>query len=389
MKTTDTQKASNSPASFVERAFLSLVSERYRNMTMTPPPVDRDGLISRMISIERGVMFRGALAGAACGCACALGVELAEPLWIENPKSFWDMLPYYSLSLGIGAVATVFEIAFLFWDGARSAVAMGSLAEVLKEDENEDLEKMELSLLRAGLETPPPSTVWRGIDPLFQSSRLRILIVTLLYKLKIAGTSALVKGLFRKIVARLSGRVVARSVVELAAIPVFAMWNAFICRKVMREARVRALGPSFAEEVYEIAFPKGFSCLDEAVQKACIMTIREQIVATSSRHPNLARMGYKLFTNDSVTHLDEADQGGLASTLSDLESSERKMVFEFLLVICALDGKVCTKERRMLRRLGPVVGLDSAEAINRAKSYAESVMDGRTLRSGEVNFVFE
>ena len=119
------------------------------------------------------------------------------------------------------------------------------------------------------------------------------------------------------------------------------------------------------------------------------MTIREQIVATSSRHPNLARMGHKLFTNASATKLDEAEHGGLASTLSNLDSSQRKMVFEFLLVICALDGKVCAKERRMLRRLAPVVDVDSAEAISRAKNYAESVMEGRALRSGEVKFAFE
>ena len=39
-----------------------------------------------------------------------------------------DMLPYYGMTLGISGGATIVEIAFLFWDGSRSALHIGAVA---------------------------------------------------------------------------------------------------------------------------------------------------------------------------------------------------------------------------------------------------------------------
>jgi len=366
--------------SLIERVFLSSVSSHSINSGNAAFLEDRVDLVKKMLSIERGFMFRGALAGALCGCFCALGVELAEPLWVDSPSTFSELIPYYSLSLGIGAIATLLEIGFLFWDGARSSIIIGSLTGALCEKENEDLEKMELSLIRAGIESPPPSDVWNGIDPLLGANRFRIIATAIIYKLKIAATSALIKGLFRKIVVRLSGRAVSRSVVELAAIPVFALWNLFICRKVMREARLRALGPYLVEEIYGVVFPNGFESLSEALQRSCIIAIRDHIIATNRRHPNVARLGNRIFLNTNLDLPTIMAAEDVSSLVSKLTATQQKWSFEFLLFVCVLDGKLCSKERRMLKKWASAMAVDFTNFEIRASKYIKSFMENGSVK---------
>tara|TARA_B100001093_G_scaffold520283_1_gene614254 strand:- start:2382 stop:3530 length:1149 start_codon:yes stop_codon:yes gene_type:complete len=365
----------NLQANLFERFLFSLVLYKNDKLNSISVQNERAKLIARMISIERWFILRGATAGAICGIVCSLGVYLAEPFWIEGPSPLIELLPYYCISLGIGAIATLFEICYLYWDGARCSLSMGILAGVMKEEGRDDLEAIDLSLLRAGLETPPCTQIWHGIDPLFGISRFRIISVALLYKLKIAATSALVKGLVRKIVARLSGRVVARSLVELVTVPVFALWNAFICRKIMREARLRALGPHLVIEIYKNTFPQGFSTLEKALQEAYLLSIREKIVTSNCRHPNLARMARKMFDEASVSTSKLFDNQCLVSKISKMSLSMQKMVFEFLIAISALDGKITKKERLMIARIAGFVKVDPALAIRKAKLYAASAID--------------
>ena len=335
-----------------------------------------------MRSIESGVVWRGAFAGAACGFVSALGVELADQFQFAGSDLFWEGLPYYLISFGVGAIATVFEITFILWDGARSALRIGELAQVFDVQESVELERMELSLVRAGLDVPAPRTPWRGIDPLLGSSRWKILIFALLYKLKIAGTSAIVKGLFGKISARLSGRILSRSVVELAAVPVFAFWNAYICRRVMREARVRALGPSLTEELLKRAFPNGFESLDRNLQRVCIACVRDQILIAKCRHPNLIRIGHLLFVSSKFVTFDDIGECTVFSAIENALPFQKKIILEFFLIISVLDGKVGTKDSRIINRLALVAGMDSKNTVERARMYAQAIMMGKPLNLG-------
>ena len=343
-----------------------------------------------MRSIESGVVWRGSFAGAICGFVSAFGVEFADQFRFAGPSSFWQQLPFYLISFGVGAIATVLEITFILWDGTRSALRIGEVAQVLDVQESVELERMELSLVRAGLDVPAPRTPWRGIDPLLGSSRWQILFVALLYKLKIAGTSVIVKGLFGKISARLSGRILSRSVVELAAVPVFALWNAYICSRVMREARVRALGPSLTEELLKRAFPNGFESLDRDLQRACIACVRDQIIIAKCRHPNLIRMGHMLFVCSRFVTFDEIGEFTVFSALENALPPQKKIILEFFLIITVLDGKLSSKDCRMINRLALVAGMDSKNTVKRAKIYAKAILMGNPLNLGAKHiFCFE
>jgi tellurite resistance protein len=355
----------------MERALLKLAGTRESEGALS-----REARIERIKEIERGVVWRGALAGAVSGLAAAGGVQLADPLFIETPAHWSDMLPYYGVTLGISGGATIIEIAFLFWDGARGALHIGVVADSLDAEGETELGTMEMTLLRAGLETPPPRTLWRGIDPLATKSRARLLLFSLLYKAKVGGTSAIVKALVRKIAARLGGRTVARSVVELAAAPVFAIWNAVVCKKVMREARIRALGPSAVEQIYEQCFPRGFGSCSTDEQKACFLVLREEIVAAGRRHPNVTRMGYRMFVNTSY-EFDPEDPETFDQVLERLSEAESERVVNFALMLAVLDGNLTRNEKNLATEMARRAGIEDADA--RLQAHLEAVENGGLL----------
>jgi hypothetical protein len=94
----------------------------------------------------------------------------------------------------------------------------------------EGAEKMKLSLLY-GNESPPPSAAWNEFVPLQRTYHFRIIATAIIYKLQIAATSGFNKGLIRKNIVGMSVCAITRAVVELASIPVIALWNFFICKK--------------------------------------------------------------------------------------------------------------------------------------------------------------
>ena len=337
--------------------------------------------ISTMQTLERYAIARAALAGILSGVVAALGVRFAAPLWVENPSGVAPQLPYYGLTLGISGLATVIEIGFLFWDGVRTAVRVGAVAGSLDGEATsqvEDVASMHLSLARAGIETPPPRTPWRGIDPLAESSRLRILLFALLYKAKVAGTSAVVKGLFRRAAGRVAGRALARSVVELAAAPVFAVWNAVVCRRIMRDIRFRALGPHLAQRVLERTFPGTLRAERPEVQQAALFALRWSIVSAGRRHPNLVLIGHEMFSSATVSLPPRADRE-LEAALMAFDERNRARMFEFMLQLLALTGRVSWSERRTLSRIAVQLGESACEA--RLRAHGRSMLDGSLLEA--------
>ena len=335
--------------------------------------------VERMRRVERGAMLRAATAGAACGLVSAIGVQLAEPLWLENPSGIADQLPYYAATLGVSGAATVAEIGFLFWDAVRSALHIGRLSGPLAGGTAipaPSAEAVRLSLARAGLETPPPRSAWRGIDPLAESSRLRILLFAMLYKLKVAGSSAVVKGLFRKAAARIGGRAAARSVVELAAAPVFAIWNLLVCRKVMREVRVRALGPHLAQRLLDDTFPRGAGAESPQVQETALLALRTAIVAAGGRHPNLELIGHALFESTG-RELGPRAPDELRAALEQMDATQRDRLHAFHLGLVALSGRADRRQQRVVRSLEPA-GVPR-DGVARVRTLQQEMFSGRYL----------
>ncbi|MFO0646873.1 MAG: hypothetical protein U0326_11595 [Polyangiales bacterium] len=131
---------------------------------------------------------------------------------------------YWGIVGGVTVVASVLEIAWLYWDGLRAVHALAHAAGLdLAEDPNgEDPTGVVWALARAALELPNPPDGVAGLDPMLpEASKLKLVLASTVYKLKVALTGFVMKALVR----RALGRAATRAVLELVAAPVTAIWG--------------------------------------------------------------------------------------------------------------------------------------------------------------------
>ena len=185
--------------------------------------------------IEQRAVWRAGIAGALSAGVTVAAMLLLRDIEASQPWGYWTWV------LGVGALAAAVEIGFLYWDTLRSVRQMARAAG-MKLVDGQEQDFVVLALARAALELPSPRRNQLRVDPLRETSRTAVLLATLVYKSKIALSSFLLKALL----SRALGRLAARAALELVAVPVTAVWNMFVSRKVLREARLRVMGPSLA-----------------------------------------------------------------------------------------------------------------------------------------------
>jgi hypothetical protein len=140
-------------------------------------------------------------------------------------------------------------------------------------------------LARAALEIPNPPRPMFGIDPRREASRLRLIMATIVYKAKVSVSNFLL----RKLLVRAFGRAGLRSWIPFIAVPITATWDAFVCRRALREARLRAIGPSAAHEVVECLLA-GTDAVSPALREALFRAIAAAVVGSADFHPNLVEL---------------------------------------------------------------------------------------------------
>ena len=72
--------------------------------------------------VEVGAISRAALAGALSGGACAAAEVFADSRWPGDPVSYWTLLGVVTI------VASMAEIAFIYWDTLRSVHELARVA---------------------------------------------------------------------------------------------------------------------------------------------------------------------------------------------------------------------------------------------------------------------
>jgi hypothetical protein len=320
-------------------------------------------------AIERNAVLRAATAGALSGAASA-----AAAIWAHRyigpdgaPLSATDGAKFWAIVAVVTIIASVFEIGFLYWDALRSVHAMATaaglgLGQGLLAGEQREVA---LALARAALELPNPPRRTYGIDPRRESVRWVVALSALLYKAKIALTTFLIKLLLRSLL----GRVMARALFELVAIPVTAVWNAVICFLVVREARLRAMGPSAASELVAQALS---ACQPSAAGRmAAFRSVASAIVRTQDFHPNHLALVRVLTERLGAIDFDEVDDSArFLRELGGLDANDQRFALDLLVIAAVLDGRITRAERRLLdqafRSCGRRFELARVERLRRA-----------------------
>lgn len=304
-------------------------------------PVERAGL--RRVS--RGAVSRAALAGVVNAVLTGLGDLYAAHLFGPLPAvpTLVERLRYWSV-FGTGAVAfAALEILYLGWDGLRSVTRLSAVAGLeLSKDDNKEVA---LALARAALELPNPPEAVLGVNPHREASKAQLLVASAVYKLKIAVTNFV----FKQVVLHVAPAMATRLVLAFTAIPINGLWNGLVCWSVLREARIRVMGPSAALDMLDAVLeqePPPSPALALALHRA----VASCIVRTRELHPNhvaiVRAVRQRLGDPSDDTDIDDSER--FLGALPGLTPTERQVVIRMLAVAAILDGRLVRAERRLL-----------------------------------------
>ncbi|MCB9621577.1 MAG: hypothetical protein H6724_19240 [Sandaracinus sp.] len=307
--------------------------------------------------IELGVVFRAGLIGAFTAAIGALVEIEASAILGDDPDaaSFDQQLLFWAIVGPTVGVTAVLEIALLYWDGLRSVHRLAVAAGLPLFGDKDEPRTTALALARAALELPNPRTA-KGIDAHREASKLWLASVGLLYKAKVGLTAFLAKALIR----RAAGRSLLRAWLVWVAVPVTAFWDAVVAWRVIREARLRALGPSAATELAEALFPRDGSrdALTEDARVAAHMAVGGSIVSTHDQHPNLLALLDAI--DRGLGHVPEGvpldDTRLFRERFVALTEAERDRVLEVLMVASVMDGRISRGERKLVQELQTLAG---------------------------------
>lgn len=199
-------------------------------------------------------------------------------------------------------------------------------------------------LVRIGMERKDKSLSQYGLNPYQGLSRGAIFMRNVLFSLKATLSNLLVKLLVR----RLLGRYALRAVLDFVGLPIFAFWNAWASRQVLREARVVIMGEQLLQTLAK-HLPTTLPSEHHALVYDAL-----QFVAISKRdyHSNHSRLAALLFDRFGIN---PRKQHLLPDDFTDrLEAAPTQLQALCRLIILlglVLDGHFSVRERRRLQAL--------------------------------------
>jgi hypothetical protein len=343
--------------SFLERAGLARLRRAHARSSRGPG--GDDGAVHLLDARERAALRRlerqtiaraGLIGAVSAGIAAVCEVALLP--YEHDPVVFWGVLGVVS------GLCAVLELVFLSIDALDAAHAQAAIAGALVErDDDEAREETFRVLARAALEIPNPRENPFALDPLKETSRWLLVAAAIVYKLKVSATNIVLKQLVRRAMGRAALRA---TIVPFVAVPVTAAWNMIVCARVLRELRLRVLGPAAAVDVVARVLPAGLT-VNAGQQEALVRAVGACVVRSADVHPNLVALMAVLMERLALDALpDEVDASArFLAVLAALPPVERVVVIDVLRAAAVLDGRLGRAERALLRDAGAAHDIDA------------------------------
>jgi hypothetical protein len=280
-------------------------------------------------------------------------------------RTFDLPLVFWVYSALLVAVEIVF-LAFLnIWCAHQVAVATGFL-----NHRNKDVPEKKNLLLDIGLEKKDKRVLTYGIDPLLGLNRKWLLLWNLFFILKATLTNVI----FRFLVQRVLGRQLIKAVQDFIGIPIFAFWNAFGTRTILRETRVVIMGQNLIEEFLAKVEKDGrWRSGDRELISDTL-----QFIAVSKRdfHQNHYLLTRNLFELMGISAREgEWQEDGFLERLQAAYPEDRRRALNLILLGFILDGRISRREKSRIRSLheSGLIPFDG----ERMEAFARNFMDGR------------
>lgn len=242
-------------------------------------------------------------------------------------------------------ILVIIEIMLLtflnIWCAHEIAVATGFLNYQTKKEKD----KRSL-LINIGLEKKNKEVLKYGIDPLQGINKKALFVWNFFFILK----ATLSNMLFKVLIQRLLGRYAIKAVQDFAGIPIFALWNAYGTKVILKEARVIIMGQNLVETVAE-AIKKDQPATDEFKS---LLYDTLQYIAVSKRdfHQNHYILTKNLFDIYSISPRESHWlEKGYYQKLHNAGKEEKEVCQLLICIGFILDGKLSLNERLQIKEL--------------------------------------
>jgi hypothetical protein len=320
---------------------------------------EREGLKA----VERGAMTRAAVAGVVSGLASAAAEAMTGVL--HEGATLRETAVHWAPLAVVTVLATIAEIAFIYWDTLRSVHRLSQVAglQLFHAESDNTAHSVADALARAALELPNPIEGPMGIRARKGASKLKYLVASLAYKAKIGLTNFVLKLLVRRILSRVALRSVSNVLLPFVAVPVAAMWNAIVSHRVLREARIRAMGPSGTQEVLSQLELDG-DPMTAPLRLATLRAVASAMVKTEECHPNLVALFEQVVAEEEPNSIEELDDvNSFIALLPTLAPRERTRVLAVLVLACVVDGRFSRREAKLCAQAFTTSGVNVDTSI--------------------------
>ena len=287
----------------------------------------------RIESSMNKCIFRVGMIGALASAICAAADVLAEHTYASLVLNDGTVIPSIKgvifVKSPILAFAAVLEICWLYYDTLVECMALATFVGLVLWPLDDIRSSVAVNLTRAALEMGGSHDNVLHINALKEASTLKVALVAMIYKAKMGVSKFAVKLGVKRVMTRCGVRETSSLAwAGFAAVPVGFIWNAVVCRAIIREARVRALGARIALSLTDKMMEEwGDKRLRPLVRIQCLRIIGITIVKAQDVHPNVEILLKRLYEYFQQLEKDpDRNRMNTAfnSTWSNLEKSQRK-----------------------------------------------------------------
>ncbi|EWH00583.1 LBF_2804 family protein [Halomonas sp. BC04] len=201
--------------------------------------------------------------------------------------------------------------------------------------------------------------------------RWKLAVISVMYRMKVGVSSFILRVLLR----RIFGRMALRGLLPLVTGPLYAIWNAIITWRIMRKAKIQALGPYTIEALLQ-HLETDQDRLGGSAREAILHGMGELIMRNQDAHSNhvymLSRLLDAFDINDRQLDIDWPSHRQQLSTLKEVET---QWILEILTVATLLGGTWRGRPRRFLREVHEACGATLDE--ERLKARRQQMLKGR------------
>ncbi len=302
---------------------------------------DRQKKALKRVSLE--TYFLAALTGVLAVLVVVLPMNLFPDFFgVQHLQLFgyaFDFELYYTLF----ALAMLFpEIWALNYINLRAVKKICLISGYPNRQYEDYLEQVTL-ITEAGLEMPDKHLQGFEINPYLGLSGFSYYSLILLNKLKATLSNVLVKLLIKRVL----GRSALRIVTDLAGIPVFAFWNAWASRLVIRESLMRVMAHAATKDFLEEIKKEEL----EAIRGKIALTFN--FIAQTKRSYSFAIYTYIREVLRMLPGLSlKVDHEVKLEELFTGEVEQDRLIAKLLVFGLVVDGRLSLKERLVLKKLG-------------------------------------